>query len=75
VIAELAEAAGNRQEAYAALATGWATLGDLLGSDAARLSFEPKLRDARARWGPMAFDEIKKAYEALRRSATREHEN
>jgi tetratricopeptide (TPR) repeat protein len=75
VIAELSEAAGNRLQAYEALATGWATLGDLLGSEVARLSFEPKLRDARARWGPMAFDEIKNAYDAQRRSATREHEN
>jgi hypothetical protein len=46
------------------------TLADLLGGDVARMSFEPKLRDARKRWGGPAFDEIKKAYEAHRKNAT-----
>ena len=67
-IAELADAAGNRQQAYEALATGWATLSDLLGGEVARTTFEPKLRDARARWGGPEFDVIKKAYEAHRPS-------
>jgi tetratricopeptide (TPR) repeat protein len=63
-IAQLADSAGDRQAAYAALATGWATLADLLGGDVARMSFAPKLGELRARWGPTAFDDVKRAYEA-----------
>jgi tetratricopeptide (TPR) repeat protein len=66
-IAQLAESAGDRLGAYEALATGWVTLGDLLGSDLARMSFEPKLKEMRERWGAEAFGEVKKSYEARRR--------
>jgi hypothetical protein len=68
-IAQLAESAGDRLAAYAALATGWVTLGDLLGPDLARMSFEPKLKELRERWGVAAFDAVKKSYEAQRRGA------
>ena len=71
-IAQLAEAAGDRLGAYEALATGWATLADLLGSEVGRMSFEPKLKEARERWGGPAFDEIKKTYEANRQSTNRD---
>jgi len=67
-IAQLAEATGDRLRAYEALATGWATISDLLGGDAARMSFEPTLREVRKRWGVPAFDEIKKTYEENRRA-------
>jgi tetratricopeptide (TPR) repeat protein len=69
-IAQLAESAGDHLTAYAALAVGWATLADLVGGDIARNSFEPKLREARERWGAPAFDEIKRTYEANRRRAS-----
>jgi len=69
-IAQLAESAGDRLAAYEALAVGWVTLADLLGDDVARMSFEPKLREARERWGGPAFDEIKKTYEAHRQRTT-----
>lgn len=65
-IAQLAELAGDRQAAYAALATGWATLGDLLGGDIARMSFAPKLGELRERWGAAAFADVKRSYEARR---------
>jgi hypothetical protein len=65
-IAQLADAAGDRKAAYAALATGWATLGDLLGGDVARMSFTPKLGELRKRWGAAAFGDVKRSYEARR---------
>jgi len=68
-IAELTESSGDRLAAYEALAVGWATVSDLLGPDLARASFEPKLREARERWGGPAFAEIKSTYEANRRAA------
>ena len=40
-IAQMEDAAGRRVEAYASLAKGWVTLGDLLGGDQARAFFEP----------------------------------
>jgi tetratricopeptide (TPR) repeat protein len=68
-IAQLAESAGDRPRAYETLATGFATLGDLLGRDLARMAFEPALKEMRTRWGAAAFDEVKKTYEAGRRGA------
>ena len=72
-IAELAESAGDRLKAYEALAVGWATLGDLLGRDLARATFEPKLKGMRERWGAAAFDDVKKTYEASRQQARAPH--
>jgi tetratricopeptide (TPR) repeat protein len=66
-IAQLAESAGDRVAAYDSLATGWATLADLLGRDLARAAFEPKLKELRERWGAEEFQRIKSAYEARRR--------
>ena len=66
-IGELAEKTGDRDAAYEALAVGWATLSDLLGPDAARLAFEPKLTQLRERWGAEAFDAVKSRYESRRR--------
>jgi tetratricopeptide (TPR) repeat protein len=65
-IAQLAESTGDRAGAYEALAVGWATLADLLGHDLARMTFEPKLKEMRERWGAPAFDEVRNAYEAHR---------
>lgn len=71
-ISRLAEAAGDRVSAYDALATGWATLSDLLGRDLARTTFEPPLRALRERWGSAAFDAVKADYEAKRRKTIAE---
>lgn len=65
-IAELAEASGDRIAAYEALAVGWVTAGDVLGRDAAKAIFEPKLLELRNRWGAQAFADVKSAYEARR---------
>jgi tetratricopeptide (TPR) repeat protein len=70
-IARLSEATGDRLAAYAALATGWATLGDLLGQELARATFEAKLREQRASWGDEAFAGVKAAYEARRHEVRR----
>lgn len=74
-LSQLADATGDRLGAYEALATGWATLGDLLGRDAAKASFEPKLLELRQRWGAAAFDDVKAQYEARRRAALAEQRN
>jgi tetratricopeptide (TPR) repeat protein len=68
-LSRLDERAGDRPGAYAALATGWATIGDLLGPELARTAFEPLLRGLRAQWGAAAFDAARHAYEAARRAA------
>jgi tetratricopeptide (TPR) repeat protein len=70
-IAQLAEAAGDRLTAYAALATGWATLGDMVGGDLARTSFEPALRDMRERWGVEAFGQVQNSYAKARSASDR----
>jgi hypothetical protein len=33
------------------------------------MTFEPKLREMRDRWGAAAFDDVKKTYEASRQQA------
>lgn len=65
-IAELTEAAGDRVAAYEALAVGWATLGDLLGEEAAKATFAPRLEAQRKRWGDDAFAAARDAYYASR---------
>jgi tetratricopeptide (TPR) repeat protein len=67
-LAQMAEAAGDRLDAYASLAKGWATLSDLLGRDEARGAFEPALLDLKTRWGDDAFAAVKAEYEATRRT-------
>jgi tetratricopeptide (TPR) repeat protein len=67
-IADLAQAAGDKQAAYEALVTGWTTLGDLLGREVARATFAPKLQELRTHWGDVAFAEVKAVYEQRRRA-------
>lgn len=66
--ARLAEHLQDRGRAYRSLATGWVTLADLLGAEAAEASFAPELERLRDVWGPDAFDEVKRAYEHERRA-------
>ena len=70
-VAQLSDMAVDRPTAYETLVVGWVTLADLLGSEMARMAFEPKLKELRQRWGAPAFDEIKKRYEEHRRSMKR----
>jgi tetratricopeptide (TPR) repeat protein len=67
-LSRIDEQAGDRTGAYAALATGWATLADRVGPALARAPFEPLLRELRARWGVGAFDAARQSYEAARRA-------
>jgi tetratricopeptide (TPR) repeat protein len=67
-IAEISDNQGDRLRAYETLAVGWVTLGDLLGSDTAKITFEPKLIELRYRWGMQAFIQIKQLYETKRRA-------
>lgn len=71
-VTQLGDVAGDRLGAYAALASGWVTLTDLLGPDLARKTFQPKLLDLHQRWGADAFDAVKREYETLRRQAMEE---
>jgi len=65
----LAEHAGDDETAYGSLATGYATLGDLVGKPLSASTFEGPLLDLRRRWGPERFAAAKAAYEATRRRA------
>ncbi|GLQ89928.1 tetratricopeptide repeat protein [Dyella flagellata] len=67
MLAELAEHAQDLEASYAALATGWATLGNLLGREVAAESFRPHLQALRERLGEARFAEVKHRYEAKRR--------
>ena len=67
-LSTLAEHANDDVAAYGTLASGWATLSDLLGADLARTAFEPVLREQRLRWGAPRFDAARGAYEASRRA-------
>jgi hypothetical protein len=58
---------GDRVGAYRDLARGWATVGDLLGPEVAKATFEPPLLELRRRWGADAFETAKATYEAARR--------
>lgn len=69
-LARLAEHAGDDTGAYGTLATGWATVSDLLGAELARAAFEPVLRELRLRWGNERFDAARGAYESGRRAQT-----
>jgi tetratricopeptide (TPR) repeat protein len=62
--AEMAEAAGDRVAAYGSLAGGLLGSGELLGPQAARMAFEPRLEALRERWGAAEFEEVREAYEA-----------
>jgi len=62
-LALLADRLGEHAQAYAALATGWATLADLTGPDLARSTFEPQLKALLQQWGTLRFAAIKQQYE------------
>ena len=62
-----AERLGDDATAYARLATAWATLGDLLGADAARQLARPLLLDLRDRFGVPRVDAARAAYEEAAR--------
>lgn len=69
-LSRIAEQAGERLDAYAMLATGWATVSDVLGPRLAREAFAPQLKVLRERWGTVAFDAVRATYETERRAAT-----
>ena len=69
-LSRLAERANDDTTAYGTLASGWATVSDLLGADLARAAFEPLLREQRLRWGAGRFDAARAAYETTRRAQT-----
>lgn len=66
-LSRIDELAGDLPNAYAALATGWATAGDLIGADLARSAFEPPLRGLQERCGVPAFSQARSAYERTRK--------
>lgn len=66
-ISELADQRGDRVGAYRSLATAWATLGDLMGRDAAAQAVTPRLEALRDRWGPATFAEVKAEHDEQRR--------
>ncbi|MGW5366318.1 hypothetical protein [Actinopolymorpha pittospori] len=65
----IADRLGDRVEAYRLLATGYATLADLLGAELSRRTFEPELLALREKWGAEAFASVKAAHDAARRRA------
>jgi tetratricopeptide (TPR) repeat protein len=67
-LAELHDLHGEREAAYEALSTAWATLGDLMGSDAARTVIQPRLEILLERWGAQDFRAVKAGFEARRRA-------
>lgn len=67
-ISEIADRMGNRLAAYEALVVGWVTLSDLLGKDAGKEAFSPKLQALVERWGEADFRKIKSRYEEQRRA-------
>lgn len=69
-IAEINEISRNHIATYEALVSGWATLGDLLGHEAAKVLFEPKLISMRQKWGGDTFVKVKASYEAQRRAVS-----
>jgi hypothetical protein len=68
-LAEIHEARKNHSATYAVLAAGWVTLADLLGVEAAKELFEPKLINLRQSWGVETFSKVKTSYETQRRTA------
>ncbi|HUQ01786.1 MAG TPA: hypothetical protein VM261_04785 [Kofleriaceae bacterium] len=70
-IADIADALGDRDAAYEALASGWVTTGDAIGEGPARQLFEPKLAALRDAWGSAAFTAVRDAYNDRRRAILR----
>jgi tetratricopeptide (TPR) repeat protein len=67
-LSELHDLRGEREGAYEALSTAWATLADLMGSDAARAVVQPRVQMLVDRWGADEFRRVKEGYEARRRA-------
>ena len=63
-LAEADEARGDRLGTYRALASGWVTVGDLLGREVGASAFRPLLLAARQRWGAEEFAAVKAAHDA-----------
>jgi hypothetical protein len=66
-LSHLADLREDRVAAYEALAVGWASLGDLIGPDAAALVFRPHMEQLETRWGMEAFVAARQEYEDRRR--------
>jgi len=62
-LAQNFDALGDFTNSYGALATAWATLGDLLGEGVAKSWVEPLLLAFKFKWGDEQFARSKKAYE------------
>ncbi len=62
-LSELHDLRGEREGAYEALWTGWATLADLLGGAEARAVVQPRLQALVQRWGVPQFHAVKSGYE------------
>ncbi|HLL67366.1 MAG TPA: hypothetical protein VK453_16910 [Micromonosporaceae bacterium] len=67
----LSDAVNDDVAAYGSLATGYATLGDLVGRSLSALTFDGPLRELRGRWGSARFAAAKAAYEAARPATDR----
>ncbi len=70
-LAEAFEGMGRHTDAYAALATAWATLGDVLGRDVAESWVAPILEAYRMKWGAEGFATAKAQHDARRKAAIR----
>lgn len=64
----VAELLGDDKAAYASLATGYATLGDVVGKALSGSTFDGPLRALRGRWGAGRFARAKRAYDDERRA-------
>ena len=69
VLAEALEGSGRRADAYAALATAWVTLGDLLGREVAESWVSPLIEAYRWKWGTDGFAAAKAEHDSRRRAA------
>lgn len=69
LLAQIHVIAGDRMAAYRALASAWATLGDLLGRDIAASWVRPLLLALAVQWGEAGFAQVKAAYDAERHAA------
>lgn len=66
--ARVAESRGDPDAAYACLTTAWATVGDLLGRDAADGLVRPAIAEMRDRLGTERFASVKAAHDTARRA-------
>ena len=70
-LADLHNLRHDREGAYEALSTAWATLGDLMGPDAGRTVVQPRLQLLVDEWGVDEFRAVKLRYETRRRAELR----